>query len=151
MTKTKTDYSRVTPDLVARVRQVIADADRHVYSVSRVYAAYNAAFSVNETPQTCSSCLRNRANALREWLKGYDDTRDVNAPELPAPALGVIRIPLVDGDPLDFVPSADDPAKGSVKWPDGSGVAPGKYATAHGETIVVQVGGKARIETEDLT
>ena len=149
MTKAKVDYSGVTPDLVAKVREVIADADKHVYSVSKVYAAYNAAFSLNETPQTCSSCLRNRANALREWLKGYDDTRDVNAPELPAP--GVIRIPLVEGTLLDFVPSTDDPTKGTVKWPDGSNVAPGKYAAERGETVIVQVGGKARIEAEDLT
>lgn len=72
-TKKGVDYSKVTPALVKQVKDVIADADKHTYSVSKVYAAYNAAFGLRETPQTCSSCLRNRARSLREWLKGYGE------------------------------------------------------------------------------
>lgn len=191
MTKTKkgVDYSKVTPALVKQVKDVIADADKHTYSVSKVYAAHNAAFGLREQPQTCSSCLRNRARDLRDWLKGYDDyakenapkpetppagnegtdeggkaqdgdqtgqsgdaDTDPNNPQYAAPAPGVIRIPLNDGAPMDFTPvSEDDQTKGTVSWPDGTKVAPGKYTTARGETIVVRVGSKCRIEVEDLT
>ena len=169
MTKVKkgVDYSKVTPALVKQVKDVIADADKHTYSVSKVYAAHNAAFGLREQPQTCSSCLRNRARDLRDWLKGYDDyagkseeakrladeaAKDQNNPQYAAPAPGVIRIPLTDGAPMDFTPvSEDDQTKGTVSWPDGTKVAPGKYTTARGETIVVQVGSKGRIEVEDLT
>ena len=191
MTKTKkgVDYSKVTPELVKQVKNVIADADKHTYSVSRVYAVHNAAFGLRETPQTCSSCLRNRARALRDWLKGYDEyakantpkpetppvgnegtgedgkaqdcdrtgqngdaDTDPNNPRYAAPALGVVRIPMKEGAPIDLTPvSEEDQTKGTVSWPDGTKVAPGKYTTARGETIVVQVGSKGRIEVEDLT
>lgn len=75
MTKVKkgVDYSKATPALVKQVKGVIADADKHTYSVSKIYAAHNAAFGLREQPQTCSSCLRNRARDLRDWLKGYDE------------------------------------------------------------------------------
>lgn len=191
MTKTKkgVDYSKVTPALVKQVKDVIADADKHTYSVSKVYAAHNAALGLREQPQTCSSCLRNRARDLRDWLKGYDDYAKANAPkpETPpagnegtdeggkaqdgdqtgqsgdadtdpnnpqydAPAPGVVRIPMKEGAPIDLTPaSEDDQTKGTVTYADGTKVAPGKYTTARGETIVVQVGSKGRIEVEDLT
>lgn len=75
MSKTSTkgrDYGKVTPALVKRVREVIAEGDRHRYSVSAVYRAYNEAFGKNDIPQTCSSCLRNRVRELRRWLEGYN-------------------------------------------------------------------------------
>lgn len=191
MTKVKkgVDYSKVTPALVKQVKDVIADADKHTYSVSKVYAAHNAAFGLREQPQTCSSCLRNRARDLRDWLKGYDDYAKANAPkpETPpagnegtgedgkaqdgdqtgqsgdadtdpnnpqykAPAPGVIRIPMKEGAPIDLTPaSEDDQTKGTVSYADGTKVMPGRYTTVRGETIVVQVGSKGRIEVEDLT
>lgn len=85
MTKTKkgVDYSKATPALVKQVKDVIADADKHTYSVSKVYAAHNAAFGLREQPQTCSSCLRNRARDLRDWLKGYDEYAKAPKPETP--------------------------------------------------------------------
>lgn len=90
MTKTKkgVDYSKVTPALVKQVKDVIADADKHTYSVSKVYAAHNAAFGLREQPQTCSSCLRNRARDLRDWLKGYDEYAKANAPKPETPPAG---------------------------------------------------------------
>lgn len=90
MTKVKkgVDYSKVTPALVKRVKDVIADADKHTYSVSKVYAAHNAAFGLREQPQTCSSCLRNRARDLRDWLKGYDEYANANAPKPITPPAG---------------------------------------------------------------
>lgn len=179
MTKTKkgVDYSKATPALVKQVKDVIADADKHTYSVSKVYAAHNAAFGLREQPQTCSSCLRNRARDLRDWLKGYDEyagkseeakrladeaeakrladeaeAKDPNNPQYEAPAPGVVRIPMKEGAPIDLTPaSEDDQTKGTVSYADGTKVAPGKYTTARGETIVVQVGSKGRIEVEDLT
>ena len=175
MTKTKkgVDYSKVAPVLVEQVRDVIAAADKHTYSVSRVYAAYNAIFELRETPQTCSSCLRNRTRDLRDWLRGYDDfmrgaqnekrsevkqsgeetgTKDPNNPRYDAPAVGDIRIPMKEGAPIDLTPfSEDDRTKGTVAYADGTKVTPGKYIAEHGETIVVQAGGKGRVEVEDLT
>lgn len=90
MTKTKkgVDYSKATPALVKQVKDVIADADKHTYSVSKVYAAHNAAFGLREQPQTCSSCLRNRARDLRDWLKGYDEHAKANAPKPETPPAG---------------------------------------------------------------
>lgn len=67
----KTDYSKVSPELVQRVSGVINEAAHHRYSVSRVYAAYNEAFGKNEKSQTCSSCLRNRVRELARWKEGY--------------------------------------------------------------------------------
>lgn len=84
MTKTKAkgpDYSKVTPALVKQVKDVIADGDKHRYSVSAVYGAYNTAFEKRDTPQTCSSCLRNRVRELRKWLEGYEKYAKENAPK----------------------------------------------------------------------
>lgn len=84
MTKTKAkgpDYSKVTPALVKQVKDVIADGDKHRYSVSAVYGAYNTAFEKRDTPQTCSSCLRNRVRELRKWLEGYEKYAKENTPK----------------------------------------------------------------------
>ena len=84
MSKTKAkgpEYSKVTPALVKQVKDVIADGDKHRYSVSAVYGAYNAAFEKRDTPQTCSSCLRNRVRELRKWLEGYEKYAKENAPK----------------------------------------------------------------------
>jgi len=55
--------------LVKQVEAVMEEAKRHQYSVSRVYAAYNAVFQLNEKPQTCGSCLKNRAEKLTTWYR----------------------------------------------------------------------------------
>ncbi len=113
MTKTKkgVDYGKVTPALVKQVKEVIADADKHTYSVSRVYAAHNAAFGLSERPQTCSSCLRNRVRNLREWLAGYEKQakprRQATVNEAPAPADGPAGDAATDQ-------TADAPAGGAV-------------------------------------
>lgn len=180
MTKTKKgiDYNKVTPALVKQVKDVIADADKHTYSVSKVYAAYNAAFGLHEQPQTCSSCLRNRARYLRDWLKGYDEYADESgriqdddqtgqngdadiapqydnpdAPGYVAQAEGTVRYPMAEGTPFDFLPNEGTLVKGTVTRADGSKIKPGTYITAEGLEIVVQPGGKASIKEaeEDLT
>lgn len=204
MTKLKKGvaYSGVTPALVKQVKDVIADADKHTYSVSKVYAAHNAAFGLREQPQTCSSCLRNRARNLRDWLKGYDDYAKANAPKPETPpvdsegtgkgskaqksdqtgkgskaqksdqteqsgdakpdpqhdatgyvaqAEGVVRYPMAEGVPFDFLPKEGTLVKGTVTRADGSKIKPGTYITAEGLQIVVQPGGKANIKNEDGT
>lgn len=55
--------------LVKKVEGVIAEAKKHQYSVSRVFAAYNEVFNLNEVPQTCASCLRTRAEKLASWYQ----------------------------------------------------------------------------------
>lgn len=66
------DYSKATPDLVKKVKEVIADSTKRTYSVSKVYGAYNEAYGLNETPQSCTSCLVNRAGLLVKWMEGYE-------------------------------------------------------------------------------
>jgi hypothetical protein len=181
MTKVKkgVDYSKVTPALVKQVKDVIADAEKHTYSVSKVYAAHNAAFGLREQPQTCSSCLRNRARDLRDWLKGYNEYAKAK-PEMPpagneggkaqggdvkpdpqydnpeapgyvAQVEGTVRYPMAEGIPFDFLPNEGTLVKGTVTRADRSKVKPGTYVTAGGLKIVVQPGGKANIKDEDGT
>jgi hypothetical protein len=174
-TKKGVDYCKATPDLVKQVKGVIADADKHTYSVSKVYAAHNAVFGLRETPQTCSSCLRNRARNLREWLKEYDEYAKANAPKPEVPpagnegtgesgkapddephylpqAEGTVRYPMAEGAPFDFLPYEGTIVKGTVLRADGTKIKPGRYVTAEGLEIAVQPGGKANIkEVEDLT
>jgi hypothetical protein len=132
MTKTKkgVDYSKVTPALAKQVKDVIADADKHTYSVSKVYAAHNAVFGLRETPQTCSSCLRNRARNLREWFREYDEYVQTNIPKPEAPPTdnegtgedgkapedGDTKPDPEDGD-LGYVPQAE----GTVRYPMAEG------------------------------
>lgn len=70
---------------------------------------------------------------------------DPNNPQLSEPAPGVVRTPMEEGLPIDFIPEAGDVAKGTVKYADGTNVKPGTYRTALGVWITVQVGGKARM------
>lgn len=75
---TYADYTHVTPGLIDLVQKVIAESDKHRYSVSSVYAAYNGTHGLSETPQSCSSCLILRVNLLRKWLKDYNDNNKKN-------------------------------------------------------------------------
>jgi len=172
-TKKAVGYDHITPKLVARVKAVLADAEKHKYSVSRVYGAHNAAFKKNDIPQTCSSCLRNRVRELKAWYKEYvkqlpkngaittgepetpPAKADPNAPEYEEPARGVVRYPMGEGVvPIDFTPSEGDPAKGKVLFADGGKVKAGTYTAAGGYEIAVQPGGKATVKStaeEDLT
>lgn len=169
----KTDYSKVSPRLVERVNGVIEESKQHRYSVSRVYAAYNEVFGKQERPQTCSSCLRNRVRELVRWQEGYIEYLaakevppvppvsteevsaevhpDLNNPQFAEPAQGVIRVPMAEGLPIDFIPTDDDGHKGTVKYADGTAVKPGSYKTSRGAWVTVQVGGKARMYEDGVT
>lgn len=65
------DYSHITSSLLKEVKKVVEDARIKTYSVSLVYKAHNAVFKENETPQTCTSCVRNRARRLATWYDEY--------------------------------------------------------------------------------
>lgn len=160
------DYTKFDPYFVEQVRKVIAEGDRHKYSVSRVYGAYNRAYGKNDKPQSCSSCLRNRVRELRKWYKGYEAagggsaevTAENDSPQYTDPAepgfvppeIGVIRIPMRDSMPFDFTPSKDSDEKGKVRYADGAAVKAGTYQTATGDEIAVQPGGKATLKTNEL-
>lgn len=62
-----------------------------------------------------------------------------------APALGVLRIPMKEGIPLDFTPYKEGGDKGTVKYADGKAVQAGTYETARGSKIAVQVAGKTTL------
>lgn len=66
-------YTKASPKLVERVKDVVAEGAKRRYSVSKVYAVYNEVFELNEKPESCSSCLINRVNLLSGWLGGYND------------------------------------------------------------------------------
>ena len=136
MTKTKKgiDYNKVTPALVKQVKDVIADGGKHTYSVSKVYTAYNAAFGLHETPQTCSSCLRNRVRMLVDWLKGYDEYVRAKAPKPVSPPVGNNGTGEAgkarDGGETGPEPQYDNPeapgyvaqAEGTVRYPMSEGI-----------------------------
>lgn len=67
----KTKEVEITPALLADVSTVLEMAKKNKYSVSKVYAAYNAVTGKNDPPQTCNSCVRNRVAALRKWHAEY--------------------------------------------------------------------------------
>lgn len=160
MTKTKAkrpDYGEVTPALLEQIKSVIAEGDKHRYSVSAVYGAYNAAFNKKDTPQTCSSCLRNRVRELRTWLAGYEKNNtgkdvvipqynDPTAPGYVGQAQGSVRYPMAEGLPFDFLPYEGTIVKGTITLANGSKIKPGTYITAEGLEITVQPGGKASIK-----
>lgn len=69
--KAALSFKHVTPQLANLVEGVLGEAAKHTFSVSRLYAAYNGALQKNDKPQTCSSCLRNRAAELKKWYAEY--------------------------------------------------------------------------------
>ena len=174
-----TNYSNVTPALVKQVRNVISEADKHRYSVSAVYSAYNTALNKKDIPQSCSSCLRNRVRELRKWLDGYevflkkkakkDDptpeagkSKDESIESREEPENGqnddnneppvktdseppAILMSTSEGEKLNFIPSPENPKKGTVTHTDGTAVKAGTYTT-DGGVIAVQPGGKATIK-----
>lgn len=138
------DYSKATPDLVEKVKEVIADSKKRTYSVSKVYGAYNEAYGLNETPQSCTSCLVNRAVLLAKWLEGYDVWA---AQQVPVPAESG-----VDSEQDAVPPMAEDPATTIEE------TAPAEEPAAPAPKMVPPVKGKGRkaapvpvAENEDLT
>lgn len=125
-------FSDATPEQVAAAKQIIEDAAKHRYYVSRIYGMYNTVTGKNEAPQTCSSCLRARAREISKWYEeGTKDAvqvskkaktaaakkADANKPVDPAvaglkdnPAVGETH-PTADTDPMGY----PAPAKGVTR------------------------------------
>lgn len=59
--------AEVTDALLDQVKAVLEDKANNKYSTSKIYAAHNAVFNKTETPESCASCLRKRADALLKW------------------------------------------------------------------------------------
>lgn len=66
----------VTAALLEQVKAVLEDKAHNKYSTSKIYAAHNAVFNLNETPESCASCLRKRADALVKWYGEYATSTD---------------------------------------------------------------------------
>lgn len=62
-------YKDASAQLIKKVEGVMAEAKKHTFSVSRIYAAHNEVFQINEKPQTCGSCLKTRAANLTKWYE----------------------------------------------------------------------------------
>lgn len=172
---TSYDFSKTTPELVARIDVVLKEAQAHTYSVSRVYDAYNEAMGTKDAPQSCPSCLRARVKELQDWKRQYDEAQKapakaakpaaatapkvepakVTTPAAPAKEALTLEQEVKDGEAgqaFAFTPGEDlaTPNKGTVKYLDGTAVKPGKYALADGSTLAVQVAGKATVTAGDL-
>lgn len=62
-------FSDATPQQLAQAKQIIEDADRHRYYVTRIYGVYNAVSGKNDAPSTCASCLRTRVREIKKWYE----------------------------------------------------------------------------------
>lgn len=78
-------FKSASAKLLNQVEGVIAEAKKHTFSVSRVFAAYNEVFNLKETPQTCASCLRSRAEKLESWYAA--GRKDIKGTVNEAPAI----------------------------------------------------------------
>lgn len=63
--------AEVTDALLDQVKAVLEDKASNKYSTSKIYAAHNAVFNLTETPESCASCLRKRADALLKWYSEH--------------------------------------------------------------------------------
>lgn len=81
-------YEHVTPAMVKQVDAVLAEAEKHKYSVSRVFGAFNTVMQKTDKPQTCSSCLRNRVRDLKKWRTEYAKATAPKAGKVVAMPLG---------------------------------------------------------------
>lgn len=112
-------------ELLDQVAAVLKDADKHRYSVSKVFAAYNAVTGKNDPPQTCSSCLRNRVRTLREWYaKNALELPDVGvSPDGFAPVGSLTISPPPVVDPIGTPDGDTAPPQGEER-PDGLAQGP---------------------------
>jgi hypothetical protein len=152
-----TNYNEVTPALLNQVRAVVKDAERHEYSVSKIYNAHNAVFKLNEPHESCSSCLRNRSAKLKEWLREYDTklsqkkkieastNQEGNEPKK-TDKIAAIQIETKDGLLFNFTPNKEGSNRGKVVLSSGLPVKAGTYLLTDDREIAVQPAGKATIK-----
>lgn len=170
--------AEITDAILDQVKAVLEDKAQNKYSTSKIYAAHNAVFNKNETPESCASCLRKRADALVKWYGEYATStngKDKKAiDELPkqlgdaahqgAPATDDELIAGVDEaqdfDLMDVTNKKGEALKikfvtiegdaGTATLEDGKALAAGTYTTKDGDTVAVQPGGKATLKSNLL-
>lgn len=157
----------ITAAVIAQVEAVLQEKKANKYSTSRIYAAHNAVFGLNETPQSCASCLTKRARALEDWYaeRENEDTAgdNPNVSEADkakiedaqtAAADAIKRTALAAknkaGEAFDLAFASEDGEAGTVLQADGSAVKAGTYTLENGDTIAVQPGGKATYKSSIL-
>jgi len=144
----KEQYAHVTADVINKVCGVIENSYAHVYSVSRVFEAYNLAMQENDKPQTCSSCLRNRVRDLIKWYDAYEKSQGAE-PKSACTDVSpqVVIYPVKDGfSDIAFTLKGTEECdlyEGKVAFADGNAVSPGKYITVLGEMVIEVVEGGA--------
>ena len=156
--------AEVTDALLDQVKAVLEDKANNKYSTSKIYAAHNAVFNKTETPESCASCLRKRADALLKWYGEHQlaQTKGGKAIDnLPKQLGGAAH----EGAPADFdlmdVTNKKGEAfkikfvtiegdTGTATLEDGKALAAGTYMTKEGDTVAVQPGGKATLKSNLL-
>lgn len=73
---------------------------------------------------------------------------DANAPGYVAPTEGIVRYPMAEGLPFDFLPNEGTIIEGTVKFADGTAIPAGEYATEEGLEFIVKEDGTAIIKEE---
>lgn len=135
----------LTPELKAKLNTVLAEARVNRFSVSRVFETYNEIFGKDDKPQSCASCLRTRVEALQKWKEENPDPNAGEGDDADDDA-NVVTHTTTDGAVILYTPSAEDAQRGTVRFADGANVAAGRYELENGDTLIVQVGGRARVE-----
>lgn len=170
--------AEITPAIIEQVKAVLEDKANNKYSTSKVYGAHNAVFGLNETPESCASCLRKRADALVKWYGEYsieqaqDDAPKTTIDNLP-PQLGdaltgeleaeeakagveeaqdfdIMDVTNKKGEPFKIKFVSEDGEAGIATHADGKALAAGTYTTKEGDTVAVQPGGKATLKSNVL-
>lgn len=127
-------------ELIKLVEQVLEEKRNHIYSVSRIYAAYNAAFNLKEELQSCASCLKVRADKLEKW--NAERTR-VEPIEGDVPRGEVYTIKAKSGEEVQVI---FDGEKANLL--NGSKPTAGTYEMQDGGLMAIQPGGKATIKKD---
>lgn len=159
--------AEVTDAILDQVKAVLEDKANNKYSTSKIYAAHNAVFNKNETPESCASCLRKRADALVKWYGEYATTTDgknkkvidelpkqlgdaahQGAPE--AQDFDIMDVTNKKGDALKIKFVTIEGDAGTATLEDGKALAAGTYTTKDGDTVAVQPGGKATLKSNLL-
>lgn len=160
--------AEVTDALLDQVKAVLEDKANNKYSTSKIYAAHNAVFNKTETPESCASCLRKRADALLKWYTEHEvaqknegakevidnlpkqlgDAAHEGAPEAQDFDLMDVTNKKGEAFKIKFVTIEGD--TGTATLEDGKALAAGTYTTKEGDTVAVQPGGKATLKSNLL-
>lgn len=151
--------------------QALERASKNFHSMSLLYGAHNALTGQNIKAEACPSCLKERVEWLRKFIRDNEKPlkefalqgiteKPADPPPAPKPAepTGRILTLVAEGEP-DVKVMFDETGKskaglptGVVSAEPGKTLKPGTYAVDTGEILTVQPGGKASLKPfEDLT